>query len=117
MASKSKIYSRSAALILLVVLQGCLPLGAPTIISLAVDGVSYMATGKTVADHALSQLAQRDCSFGRAVLTGNDLCRKEKITPPPAIQNIELASQPEENDNPLYNTMHPSRWPLPAELR
>ena len=89
-----KILARGTAVLLIAAaLPGCLPLTAPTIIGLAVDGVSYMATGKTVADHALSGLAQQDCSVGRAVFTGTDICYEEQDQPIIALQ--------EEQDQPI----------------
>lgn len=75
MANCKKNIIRAAALMAVVTTAaGCLPLTAPTIIGLAVDGFSFMTTGKTITDHALSQVAQRDCSIGRAVFTGSDVC-------------------------------------------
>ena len=132
MPVKRKKYARGAALMLLVAaLPGCLPLGAPTIIGLGLDGISYLASGKSVSDHALSQLAQKDCSIGRAVLTGTDLCktpedaapvlvaRNEDVAPVVAVQNIELASAAPSTEmaaeNPLFTTLHPSRWPAIPE--
>ncbi len=125
MASKKKIYARGAALLLLALtLPGCLPLGAPTIIGLVLDGFSVVATGKTVSDHGLSMLAQRDCSVGRAVLTGVDLCVGDVIPPGPVaenpvrvVKNIELASRADDGDNPLYSSLHPSRWPSYSDTR
>jgi len=78
----------TAVLLITAALPGCLPLGAPTIISLALDGISVMATGKTVADHALSELAQQDCSVGRAVFTGTDVCYEDQEQPVVALQDV-----------------------------
>jgi len=133
MMNYRKTFVRGATLALIVAtLPGCLPLTGPTVISLAVDGFSYMATGKSVADHAISGLAQRDCSIGRAVLTSTDLCREEGIPPvlvadnltlptealPPLTENqallieqMETASRLDEGESPLFSSQHPSRWP------
>ncbi len=54
-------------------LTGCALPPAISIASLAVDAVSYMITEKTVADHALSQLAQQDCALLRT-LSGDPVC-------------------------------------------
>ena len=44
--SKSKMLARGAAVLMIAAtLPGCLPLTTPTLISLAVDGISFMATG------------------------------------------------------------------------
>ncbi len=127
MANKSKIFARGAALMLLLAtLPGCLPLfGTPTVIGLALDGISYMASGKTVADHGLSMLAQKDCSVGRAIFNGTEICYDDPeqrifaenmavldgTQPVLAIENFELASQSVEIENPLFSAQHPSRWP------
>ena len=133
MMNYSKTFVRGATLMLVVAtLPGCLPLTTPTLISLAVDGFSYAATGKSVADHAISGLAQQDCSIGRAVLTNTHLCRDEEIPPvlladnltllteaptPLAenetllIEQMETASRSDDGENPLYTSQHPSRWP------
>lgn len=48
-------------------LAGCALPPALTLASLAADGVSYAATGKSTTDHALSAIAQEDCALVRAV--------------------------------------------------
>ena len=47
---------------------------AVAIASYAADGVSFIATGKSVTDHAVSAVAQQDCALYR-VLLGSDICR------------------------------------------
>jgi hypothetical protein len=54
-------------------LGGC---GLPPAISAAswaLDGISYLASGKSVTDHAISEVAQQDCALFR-VVQGRDLC-------------------------------------------
>ncbi|MCX8231539.1 MAG: hypothetical protein OTJ45_06940, partial [Alphaproteobacteria bacterium] len=64
----------------IVILAFCLALPAcvaPPIItmaSLALSGVSFMQTGKTLPDHALSSVAQRDCKMFRAT-RGELICQ------------------------------------------
>lgn len=41
----------------------------------ALDGLSYLATEKSVADHGLSLVAQKDCAILRGVLIDGRLCR------------------------------------------
>ncbi|HEY9078472.1 hypothetical protein [Magnetovibrio sp.] len=41
--------------------------------SFALDGLSYAATGKSMTDHALSAVANRDCAMTRA-LNGEAIC-------------------------------------------
>ena len=52
---------------------------AVTIASLAIDAISLAISEKTVADHALSQIAQKDCSMWRG-FTGDGLCIDEDST-------------------------------------
>ena len=44
------------------VLTGCGLPPAITFTSYAIDGLSFLTTGKTASDHAISEVAQRDCS-------------------------------------------------------
>ena len=48
-----------------------------TVASLAVDGVSYAMSGRTVSDHALSYAVQEDCAVYRAV-KGENICHPEQ---------------------------------------
>ena len=62
-----------------------LPLAAPLLLaacaaplpikiaSWAIDGISYLATGKSVTDHGISMLAQKDCALWRTV-KGEAVC-------------------------------------------
>ena len=43
--------------------------------SWALDGISYLTTEKSVADHGLSILAQKDCSVLRGLLDDGEICR------------------------------------------
>lgn len=60
-------------------LASCVLPPAVTVASFAADGISLVATGKTVSDHALSTAANEDCRMWR-LLTGGPVCR----TAPPA---------------------------------
>ena len=58
---------------LLLLLTGC-ALPVPVVMaSYAVDGISYLGTGKTVTDHALSLATDQDCRLWRAV-GGEPVC-------------------------------------------
>lgn len=46
---------------------------ALSVASWAIDGVSYLASGKSVTDHAISEVAQQDCALFRAV-QGREIC-------------------------------------------
>ncbi len=62
---------------LMLSLSGCAVPTAVTIASFAADGVSYIATGKSTTDHALSVLAQEDCAMMRA-LEERAICTPER---------------------------------------
>lgn len=56
-------------------LGGCaLPLPIQ-VASWALDGISYILTKKSVADHGISLVAQKDCAILRGVLDPGDFCR------------------------------------------
>lgn len=57
-------------------LGGCGLPPALSAASWALDGISYLATGKSVTDHAISQVAQQDCALFR-VVQGRELCEAE----------------------------------------
>ncbi|MHA1570281.1 MAG: hypothetical protein ACTSWM_00570 [Alphaproteobacteria bacterium] len=67
---------RYGTLVPLMLLAGCGLPPAVIVASYAVDGISYVASGKSLTDHALSVLAQRDCALHR-VITEADLCRDD----------------------------------------
>ena len=56
-----------AILLIPVLLAGCALPPALTVASFAADGISYLATGKSTTDHALSAIADEDCALMRAV--------------------------------------------------
>jgi hypothetical protein len=58
-------------------LAGCAIPPALTIASLAVDGVSYLSTGKSTTDHALSAVASEDCALMR-VLQEKAICTSDE---------------------------------------
>ena len=54
-------------------LGGCGLPPAVSVASWALDGISYLASGKSVTDHAISEVAQQDCALFR-VVQGRELC-------------------------------------------
>ena len=60
-----------AVLAVMLLLPGCIPWP----VSMALSGISYAASGKSIGDHFLSSFAQKDCSVGRAVLDQSDICQ------------------------------------------
>ncbi len=63
----------SVALILMCLLGGCSVSPAVDAVSWTVDGVSYFLTGKSMADHAMSAAAGKDCAMTRMV-KGENAC-------------------------------------------
>lgn len=55
-------------------LAGCGLPPAVVIASYAIDGVSYVTTGKSVTDHALSAVTQQDCALHRIITDSGNLC-------------------------------------------
>ena len=43
------------------------------IASWAIDGLSYLSTGKSIADHGISAIARKDCALWRTV-KGEQVC-------------------------------------------
>jgi sporulation related protein len=54
---------------------GCALPPVVTLASLAADGVSYAATGKSVSDHGISAATGNDCALMRPVFTGKAMCQ------------------------------------------
>ncbi|MFO0998429.1 MAG: SPOR domain-containing protein [Alphaproteobacteria bacterium] len=60
-------------------LSGCVLPAAVSIASFAFDGASYVATGKSVQDHAISMVADEDCALWR-VVAGRSICVEKSET-------------------------------------
>ncbi len=69
---------RALTIVALLGLAGCAMPPAVSIASFALDGISYLATGKSVSDHALSIVTQQDCAMWRLVKEGDPraVCRE-----------------------------------------
>ncbi len=67
-----------AVLALPILLNACALPAAFSIASLAVDGISYATSGKSVSDHALSAVANEDCAMWRA-LKARPICRDRDV--------------------------------------
>jgi hypothetical protein len=63
-------------LVMPALLGGCGLPPAVMIASYAADGVSYVATGKSVSDHGISEVIGRDCALFR-VIRGKPICKDE----------------------------------------
>lgn len=83
-------------LILFVVLfslPACVGPPALTVASLALSGVSYVETGKTLPDHALSSVAQRDCIVFRAA-RGEQICQASGDLPAENVPGTDVVTAP-----------------------
>lgn len=70
---------KSLALIgLPLLLGGCGLPPALTAASWALDGVSYLVSGKSVTDHAISEVAAQDCALFR-VVQGREFCEDYEV--------------------------------------
>lgn len=74
----------------LLFLGGCALPPAFTIVSLMIDGVSYANTGKSVSDHAISQVASADCAIWYGFVEGQ-FCHDD-MTADPAFEPIVTAA-------------------------
>lgn len=61
-----------------ILLGGCSLPPALTAASWAIDGVSYLVSGKSVTDHAISEVAQQDCALFR-VVQDREICEDYEI--------------------------------------
>ena len=62
---------------LLLLFGGCALPPAIQVASLIADGFSYFATGKSVTDHGISMVAEKDCAVFR-VVKGEEICREDE---------------------------------------
>ena len=58
-----------------IILGGCALPVPVQVASWALDGLSYLMTQKTMADHGISVLAQKDCAVLRGLLDDGEFCR------------------------------------------
>ena len=76
---------------LTVVLSGCGLPTAVTVVSLVASGISYVSTGKSITDHGISLVLQKDCALLRGF--EGDIC----LEPDPAevfAASLEYATDP-----------------------
>ena len=60
----------------MLLLAGCGLPPAVVVASYALDGVSYVATGKSVTDHAISAVSGQDCALHRIVTAAGEVCNE-----------------------------------------
>ena len=79
-----------------ILLSGCaMPLPFQ-IASWALDGISYIATEKSVTDHGISIIAQKDCALLR-VVQGDDICSTYDDSGTIAVAETSNVDAPDEN--------------------
>lgn len=108
-------FRKLACVLAPVVLTGC---GAPVgfqIASVLADGVSLLTTDKTLTDHGLSALAEKDCAVLRG-LKGKEICRDAKFDAT-AVADLEISPPAGEPD--MESDMEDSAIPQtrPAQTR
>ncbi len=82
------------SLLLPCLLTGCFLPPAVSVASLVVDGASYVVTGKSVADHGLSIIANEDCATWR-VIKGEAICQpNNRADPQPTETAVATADEP-----------------------
>ncbi|WP_417797446.1 hypothetical protein [Terasakiella pusilla] len=77
-------------------LSACAAPPALQLLSLAIDGISYIATDKTLADHGLSAVSQQDCKMLRT-FQGEDICMDENADQPPQDQPLAITDSEEKD--------------------
>ncbi len=89
-------FKRFAVLAMPLLLGGCgLPVGVQ-VASFVADGLSYLATDKTLTDHGLSLVTKQDCAIWRS-LRGDDICK----TGDDPYGDIMVAELPDESPQPI----------------
>ena len=83
-----------AVLALPILLNACALPPALSIASLAIEGISYATSGKSVSDHVLSAVANEDCAMWR-VLQERPICRNRDVP------EIMVAAAPIQPPSPM----------------
>src|SRR5437667_9665164 len=88
-------------------LGGCALPPAVMIASYAADGVSYIATGKSVSDHGISEVTGRDCAVWR-IIKGQSICKDEptELAAPAPVESGQQATLSPEADRKSLATHH-----------
>ena len=91
----------ASALLLSTLLGGCVAIPPAVVgVSYAADGVSYLFSGKSVSDHAISEIADEDCALWR-LLTLERPCRTYEAADEfdGTMSDDAVASDPKAPDN------------------
>ncbi len=102
-----------------VVLSGCALPPVISVASLAFDVASYSATGKSVADHGLSMVLQRDCALLRGLEQGevcvepdSEFASKKPAREPETRGSRRIAFLQEENNRLMPRGMSAAEFAL-----
>lgn len=93
-------------------LAGCALPPALTVISMAVDVASYAASGKTVTDHGISMVLQKDCALIRALEEEGEICSDG----PPEDGGENALAVLEPRSDTQIAAVYDDPTPLPADL-
>ncbi len=115
---------RAIVVVFPLLLAGC---GLPPVISITsyvIDGVSYVSSGKSVSDHAISAAADEDCAVWR-VIKDQPICREYKngergilVAFAENLENAELSDAPNVEISPetiVYQDVEPARQVASAD--
>lgn len=100
-----RIAMRPILVLLLPLLLGACAPAAVTVASLAASGLSYVTTGKSVSDHTLSAMVNKDCALLR-VIAGEPLCRDQApsaFAPQPTLL-AHASSSPGFSVSPVFSS-------------
>lgn len=102
----------------LLLLSGCGLPPAVAVASYAADGISYVFSSKSVSDHGISLVAQRDCAVWRIVV-GRPICAEPGQPSPtetaPDADAVQLASLGEADDTNVPG-LPPAALPSAARM-
>ncbi|NQU56324.1 MAG: hypothetical protein HQ513_03755 [Rhodospirillales bacterium] len=76
----------AAILAVMLFLPGCIPWP----VSIAITGISYATTGKSISDHFLSEVVQKDCNVGRAIIDQSDICINDTDKQTIIVEDIDI---------------------------
>jgi hypothetical protein len=82
------------------------------VLSWAIDGFSYLTTDKSVTDHGLSMVVEKDCALWRLITEG-EICRDEDAITTIAAADITLVDEGTEPEVDAISTSSAS-WDNPA---
>lgn len=99
-----RLWRNSSVVIAALVLGGCALPVPIQIASWAIDGISYIATQKSITDHGLSMVAGRDCAMHRVVTEG-DICGDD---PYGGLELASLAVDSGQSFEPVSESRDPS---------